>query len=239
MTQYCNFPPEAQKIKRIGSWMTPNMEAILETRPDLVIVQKTGIHDDSRMKAMSLKTLLVHLNSIDDILKSIGEIGAATGADAQAAQLTKSITRELEAIRKKVEGRKPASVMFVVGRTPGALEGIIAVGKRSYLTDVMEVAGGRNVFADSAVAYPKVVHEDILARSPEVIIDMGEHPEAGAIDQKQIDSEVALWRKYPSISAVKNNRIHIVSSDLFVHAGPRVVDLARVLARTFHPELYR
>ena len=68
---------------------------------------------------------------------------------------------------------------------------------------------------------------------------MGEHPEAGAIDQKQIDSEVALWRKYPSISAVKNNRIHIVSSDLFVHAGPRVVDLARVLARTFHPELYR
>src|SRR5436190_10960373 len=64
VTQYCNFPPEAQKIKRIGSWMTPNMEAILETRPDLVIVQKTGIHDDSRMKAMSLKTLLVHLNSI-------------------------------------------------------------------------------------------------------------------------------------------------------------------------------
>ena len=115
VTQYCNFPPEAQKIKRIGSWMTPNMEAILKTRPDLVIVQKTGIHDDSRMKAMSLKTMLVHLNSIDDILKSIGEIGAATGADAQAAQLTKSITRELEAIRKRSRaGNRPASCSWSV-----------------------------------------------------------------------------------------------------------------------------
>ena len=50
VTQYCNYPPEARKIRRIGTWMTPNMEAILETRPDLVIVQKTGIHDDSRFE---------------------------------------------------------------------------------------------------------------------------------------------------------------------------------------------
>lgn len=239
VTQYCNYPPEAKKVRRIGTWMTPNMEAILESRPDLVIVQKTGIHDDARYRAMKLGTMLLRLDSINDILQSIRQIGAATGTEARASQLAATIERELDAIRKRVAGRRPTKAMFIVGRTPGALEGLIAVGKRSYLTEVMDVAGGENIFDDSVVGYPKVVHESILARNPEVIIDMGEHPDARPISEKQIQSEIALWRKYPSLPAVKNNRVHIVSSDLFVHAGPRVIDLARVLAKLFHPELYR
>lgn len=239
VTQYCNYPPAAQKIRRIGTWMTPNMEAILETRPDLVIVQKTGIHDDSRFKAMSLSTLLLRLGSIDEILRAIREIGTAAGVDARASQLTSEIQRELALVQKRVAGRPPTRVMFIVGRTPGTLEGLIAAGKRSYLTEVMEIAGGKNIFADSVVEYPKVVHEEILARNPEVIIDMGEHPDATAISEQQKQSEIALWRKYPSLSAVKNNRVHIVSSDLFVHAGPRVIELAQVLARLLHPESSR
>jgi iron complex transport system substrate-binding protein len=128
--------------------------------------------------------------------------------------------------------------MFIVGRTPGALEGLIAAGNRSYLTEVMTIAGGRNIFEDSAVAYPKIVHEEILAREPEVIIDMGEHPDAVGLTEAQKASEVALWSKYPSLPAVKNHRVHIVASDLYIHPGPRVIDLARELAHLFHPELY-
>ena len=239
VTDYCAYPPEAKKIRRIGTWMTPNMEAILETRPDLVIVQKTGIHDDARFKAMSLQTLLVHLDSLDGITKSIEAIGSATGTQAKAAQLTSSINRELDAVRKRVAGRPSTRVMFIVGRTPGSLEGLIAAGSRSYLTEVMAVAGGRNIFEDSSVAYAKVLHEEILARNPEVIIDMGEHPDATGLTEAQKASEVALWSRYPSLPAVKNHRVHIVSSDLYVHPGPRVIDLARELARLFHPELYR
>jgi iron complex transport system substrate-binding protein len=239
VTDYCNYPPEAKKIRRIGTWMTPNMEAILETRPDLVIVQKTGIHDDARFKAMSLQTLLVHLDSLDGITGSVAAIGAATGTQRRASQLIADIDRELDAVRKRVSGRPQARVMFIVGRTPGALEGLIAAGSRSYLTEVMAIAGGRNIFDDSRVAYAKVLHEEILARNPEVIIDMGEHPDATGLTEAQKASEVALWSRYPSLPAVKNHRVHIVASDLYVHPGPRVIDLARELARLFHPELYR
>ena len=235
VTQYCNYPPEAQKIRRIGTWMTPNLEAILESRPDLVIVQSTKIHDDARYKALSLKTLLVELDSLNHIAGSIQQIGAATGTQARAAQLVGQIEAELSAIRKRVAGKKQPRVMFVVGRTPGALEGIIAAGNRSYLTEVMQVAGGRNIFDDSIVPYAKVSLEEVLARAPEVIIDMGEHPEAAAINEAQKQKEVALYRKYPTLPAAKNNRVHIVSSDLFVHPGPRVVDLARTLEKLFHP----
>ena len=235
VTQYCNYPPEAQKIRRIGTWMTPNLETILESRPDLVIVQSTKIHDDARYKALSLKTLLVELDSLNHIAGSIKQIGQATGTQARAALLVAQIEGELSAIRKRVAGKKPPRVMFVVGRTPGALEGIIAAGNRSYLTEVMQVAGGRNIFDDSIVPYAKVSLEEVLARNPEVIIDMGEHPDATPINEGQKQKEIALYRKYPTLPAAKNNRIHIVSSDLFVHPGPRVVDLARTLEKLFHP----
>jgi iron complex transport system substrate-binding protein len=236
-TEYCTYPAEAKRVRRIGTWMTYNMEAILETRPDLVIVQKTGIHDDSKFKAMSLRTLLVQLDSIQSITDSIRAIGVATGTEARATQLVAEIRRELENVRKRVAGRAPARVMFVVGRTPGALEGIIAVGKRSYLSEVIEIAGGRNILDDSIVAYPKVSMEEILSRNPEVIIDMGEHPDASTLTETQRQKEIAMWGKYPSLAAAKNGRTHIVSSDLYVHPGPRVIELARVMAALFHPEL--
>jgi iron complex transport system substrate-binding protein len=235
VTQYCNYPPEAQKVRRIGTWMTPNLEAILASRPDLVVVQSTKIHDDARYKALSLKTLVVELDSLNHIAASIKQIGVSTGTQTRAAELVAQIERDLTAVRKRVAGKKPPRVMFVVGRTPGALEGIIAAGNRSYLTEVMQVAGGQNIFDDSIVPYAKVSLEEVLARKPEVVIDMGEHPEAGAIDEAQKRKEIALYQRYPTLPAAKDNRIHIVSSDLFVHPGPRVVDLARTLEKLFHP----
>ena len=239
VTDYCTYPPEARSIRRIGTWMTPNIEAILETRPDLVIVQKTGIHDDERYRAMGLPTVLVRLDSLEGIIKAITAIGSATDTQTRASELIAKINRELGAVHKRVAGRPPVHVMFIVGRTPGTLEGLIAAGSRSYLTEVMAIAGGRNIFEDSPVPYPKVIHEEILARKPEVIIDMGEHPDAAGLTEAQKASEVALWSRYTSLPAVKNHRVHIVGSDLYVHPGPRVIDLARELARLFHPELNR
>jgi iron complex transport system substrate-binding protein len=129
--------------------------------------------------------------------------------------------------------------MFVVGRAPGSLEGIIAVGPGSYLSEVITLAGGRNVLADSPVAYPKVVHEEILARNPEVIIDMGEHSDASPLAPAQIASEIALWGRFSTLNAVRNRRVHIVASQIYVVPGPRVVDCAKSLAQMFHPEVFR
>jgi ABC-type Fe3+-hydroxamate transport system substrate-binding protein len=81
-----------------------------------------------------------------------------------------------------------------------------------------------------------VLHEEILARNPDVIMDMGEHADATGLSEKQIQAEVALWRRFPNLNAVKNKRIYPISSGVFVVPGPRVVDLAREFARMLHPE---
>lgn len=239
VTQYCAYPPEVKKIPKIGSWTTPNLEVILAARPDLIVVQKTAVHDATRFASLKLKTLEVHLDQIPDIYAAIAAIGAEGGVPDRARQLADSIRKELANIQARVAGRRPTPVMFVVGRNPGALEGIIAVGGKSYLSEVMSLAGGRNILADSPVAYPKVLHEEILARNPDVILDMGEHADAASLSPAQIASEVALWGRYQTVNAVRNHRVHIVASEMYVVPGPRVVDCARSLARFLHPEVFR
>jgi iron complex transport system substrate-binding protein len=238
-TEYCTYPPEARNIPRIGNWMTPNMEAIIAARPDLVIVQKTQIHDAARFRSLKIPAMEVELNSTADIYKSVRRIGAAAGVSDRAVHLVDSLRSQMRDLEKRVATRPPTTAMFIVGRTPGTLEGIISVGGESFLSEIIGFAGGKNVFSDSRVAYPKVLHEEILARDPEVIIDMGEHADASGVSESQKQAEIALWSKYPSLRAYRNKRIHIVASDLFVHPGPRVAELTRELARIFHPDLFR
>jgi len=237
-TEYCVYPPQAKKIPRTGSWMSPNMEAILAARPDLVIVQKTAIHDTKKFEALRLRTFEVQLLGLRDIFDTIRALGEVLEARQQAAQLLRTLERQLDDVRSKVAGRRPSRAMFIVGRTPNAIEGIVAVGKNSYQHEMIELAGGKNIFADSPTPYPKVLHEEMLARDPEVIIDMGAHADATGLTEKQRLAEIALWQRFKNLSAVKNGRVYPISSAIFVVPGPRVAELAREFARMLHPESF-
>jgi iron complex transport system substrate-binding protein len=233
VTTYCHYPPEVTKLPKVGTYLKPDIERILSLRPDLVVMQKTAVH--SKKSLGSLPVLELKHDTIADIHDSLTMIGNAAGVPDRAQKLNASIRAELDAVRKRGAGRRPTSVMFVVGRTPGALERIVVVGKASYLGQVIELAGGRNVFADSPAAYPKVSLEEILARNPDVIVDMGEMADTVGVTDAQKQAVIAMWSRYPSIAAVRNKRVHAVASDIFVVPGPRVVEVAREFGRMLHP----
>jgi iron complex transport system substrate-binding protein len=239
VTQYCKFPKEVEKIPRIGSWTSTNLEVVLAARPDLIVVQRTAVHDSSRYRSAGLKTLEVRFDTVEDILNSVDVIGSAAGVSDRARALRASIQKQLNEVRNRVASLPRTKVLFVVGRTPGRLEGIIAVSGTSYLSEVIDIAGGQNIFADSKLGFARVIQEEILARDPEVIIDMGEHADASGVTEAQRNAEVSLWRKFGSIDAVRKGRVHIVASEVFVVPGPRVITLARELAKLLHPELDR
>jgi iron complex transport system substrate-binding protein len=239
VTEYCVYPPEVKKLPKIGSFVSPSMEVIVSLRPDIIFVQRTAIQDAAKFVPLRLQTAEVELERIPDIYAAIQTIGNAAGVPDKARTLVQNIQKQLAEIRKRVEGRPKTPAMFIVGRIPGKLEGIIAAGGKSYISEMIEVAGGRNIFADSRVSYPKVLHEELLARNPQVIIDMGEHADASSLSAAQIASETALYNRYPSIAAVKDKRVHIVSSSAYVVPGPRVVECARRIAGFLHPEAFR
>ncbi len=238
VTNYCHYPPATANIAKIGTYMQPNLEVILALRPDLVITQKTAIHSKSRFEPYHLNVLEITQNSIAEIQAAILAIGDATGSADRARALNQSIAKELAAVRAKASTKPPVSVVFIVGRTPGALDGMVAVGSHNYLTEVMELAGGQNIFNDTKPSYAKISAEEILARSPRVILDMGDMSDPTGVTEEHKRAVVMLWDRYPNVAAVRDKRVHAIASDIFVVPGPRVIDLARAFAHLLHPEIF-
>jgi len=239
VTNYCHYPPETAKITKIGTYLEPHTETILALKPDLVISEDSPIHSKDLFSTLGLKVLKVRFETVADIYASIRAIASALGVRPRGEALVTSIESQLNAIRKSVAGRPPVSVMFLVGRTPNALEGMVATGNAPFMNEVIQIAGGRNVFRDGAMRYFRVSQEQIIARNPEVILDMGDMADTAGVTEAHKREVVSLWNNMPALQAVARHRVYAIASDIYVVPGPRVVDCARAFARMFHPEAVR
>lgn len=236
VTSYCRYPPEAVERPKIGDYLRPNLEAIVALKPDLVVMEATGVRRAERLPALKLNVLEVDDGTLAGIYESLRKIGAAAGVPERAATLCSKIQAALEEVRRRTRGLARRRLLFVAGRAPARLEDLIVVGRGSYLNELIEIAGAHNAFGDVAAPYLKVSLEQVLARNPEVIVDMGEMAQTAGVSEEQKRAVVALWERQPALAAVRERRVFAVASDIFVVPGPRVVEAARELARLAHPE---
>lgn len=234
--RFSRYPVEAQRKPQIGDYAAPNLETIASMKPTLVIIPTNPVQLRQRLEALKLRVLELDQEGIPAIYKSFRQVGEATGTTAKAEDVIRSIQQQLSVIRAKAATMKPVRMMFVVARTPASLDGLMVAGQASYLNEVIEIAGGQNVFKDASAAYPKVSLEEVLARNPDVIIDMGEMGETVGVTDAQKRNVVGLWNRMASIAAVRQRRVHAVASDIFVVPGPRVVDAAKEFFALLHPE---
>jgi len=239
VTTACRYPEEAKSLPKIGTFIQPNFEVILGLRPDLVIIQENPTQLRERFESLGLSVLELEHKSVDDIYVSLRRIAEAAGVPDRAGPVIDEIRSSLAQIRDQAAAMPRRRVMFVIGRTPGALEGLMAVGPSSYLNELIEVAGGDNIFEEAAAAYPKVSLEEILARDPEVIIDMGEMADTVGVTDADKRRVEALWKRYPAITAVADDRVFAVASDIYVVPGPRMVQAAQEFFRMLHTEPVR
>lgn len=236
VTSFCRYPPEALRLPKVGSFLDPHIEVILGLRPDLVIVQKNPVRLTERLQAVKLRVIEVDPESIGGVYKTIDEIARAAGVSEKGFELSQSIRGELQGLRRRTEKLAQHRVLFIVGRTPGTLDGLIGAAKGSYLDQLLEIAGGENVLGDSPAAYPKITHEELFARNPEVIIDMGDSTHTGVITGQHRRDVVRLWQRFPKLDAVRNRRVYAVADDRFVVAGPRMTEAVREFGKMLHPE---
>lgn len=231
VSTYCHYPNEVRNLPKVGTYLRPNIEVIVRLKPDLVIVQKLPNAVRDQLQAASIQVAEVDTGDLAKNLDSILSIGKATGAEPAARALIARLNQRLDALRKRNAGKTPHTVAFVVGRNPGELQGLVLVGKGSYLNELLEIAGARNVFADSSQAYVKTSLESILRRNPDVLIDMGEMAETTGVSEQAKNKVVALWAAHPELKAVREKHVYSVASDIFVVPGPRMVDAAEAFAR--------
>jgi iron complex transport system substrate-binding protein len=237
VTRFCRYPPEAQQKPKIGDYINPNLEVIAGLKPDLVIIQTNPARLAERLRPLHLRTLEISHENIPAIYNSIRVIGDATGTAARATQLIDLIRARLQAIRDRSAPLRPVRMMFVVGRSPNRLDGMVVVGQASYLNETIELGGGENVFRDAVAAYPEVSLEEVIARNPDVIVDMGDMSDTVNVTDEHKRGVVALWQRVAVISAVKQHRVFAVAADFYVVPGPRVVDAASAFLKMLHPEI--
>jgi ABC-type Fe3+-hydroxamate transport system, periplasmic component len=235
VTDYCKYPPEATKKAKIGGYLRPSLETILALRPDLVIAERSPSNLAAQLARLKITAVEVEYKTLPEILQSIEKIAAAAGVAERGVALRNSISLKMDQIRTRVKPYPRTKVMFVVGRTAGTLTGLIVVGSGSYLTALMEAGGGVNAFADASGAYPKVTMEEVLARDPDVILDRADMGNQSAATEAQKLAVVNLWRTYPMLKAVKQQRVVIMVPDIFFVPGPRIIEAAQAFANMFTP----
>lgn len=239
VTTYCRYPPQVRRLPKIGTFLEPDFEKILALKPDLVFTIKNPVQLTERLRKLRLNAVELDQDSIASIFRSLEIIGQAAAAEKQTSALEAKLRQGLEEVRRSTAGKPKLSVLFVVGRTPGTLEGMIAAGKSSYLDELLEYAGGRNVFDDSPVPYPKIPHEELLSRDPDVILDIGDFAHAEGSSRERREQILALWQKYPKLKAVRTGRVYPLASDIFVVPGPRMLEAVKEFRRLLHPEAAR
>jgi iron complex transport system substrate-binding protein len=230
VSTYCDYPPKAAKIDRIGTFLSPNVELILSKRPDLVIgVPSPGNRKPVEMlEDLGLRIVIVEPERVGAILSAIRTIAAAVGVEKAGEELVDSIERQMKSITARLAGAPRPKVLMVVGRRP-----LVAVGKGSYQDELIELAHGTNVAAQTGERWPNLGFEFVLEQAPDVIIDAGMGSEA--MDR---ESGIAFWRAFPSLPAVRENRIYGYQAFELLRPGPRVAETLEMVARYIHPERF-
>jgi iron complex transport system substrate-binding protein len=234
VSTYCRYPAAVASLPKVGSYLKPDAETIARLKPDLVFVRKGPNNVRAQLDTLGVKTAVVDPGSLSSVFTTIREISAAANAAERGVRLVGELNAGLDRVKASVAGRTPRKILIVVGRRTGTLTDIIAVGPGSYLHDVATIAGGSNVLASTALEYPRISMETVISLAPDVIVDVGEMGESPADSDRRRQITERLWRSQTLVKAVREGGVHAVNDEAFVVPGPRIVEVARALARWLH-----
>ena len=239
VTDYDNYPYNfsawirAGNLTSVGGYWTPNIEAVVALKPDLVVAAFAQEEVVNNLRGMRYKVLVLDPSDIDDILKDIVLVGRATDRNIEATILVNNLRHRIDAVASKVTGAtSKAKVYHEIWYDP-----LWSVGSESWEHELIEKAGGINIFADQSLKYFETSSEAIIERNPNIMIFPLGHgagpPFWGSFDQ------VKARPGWNAISAVQNDRLYTIDTDIISRPGPRIVDALETLAEIIHPELFR
>jgi iron complex transport system substrate-binding protein len=233
VSSFDRFPPEVRALPSVGALVDPDFERILTLRPDLVVVYGSQDELMQRLEQAGIGYYRYRHTGLADVMETMRAVGARVGHADEAEGLAARVERDLDAVRQAVAGRPRPPTALVFGREPGALRAIYASGGVGFLHDLLELAGGDDVFADVRRENLQVSTETLLARAPDVIVELRT---TEAWTAGQVATERQVWRALPSLPAVRDDRIYILTDASLGIPGPRVADSARALAAVLHPD---
>jgi iron complex transport system substrate-binding protein len=235
VSTYDDFPPETRALPRVGALLDPDTERIFSLRPDLVIVYGSQTELEDQFTRAGIRVYGYRHSGVGNVLQTIRDVARLAGRAADGDRVVRDVQSQLDAIRMRVRGRPRPRTMLVIGRDAGALRGVYVSGGVGFLHDLLDIAGGADLFGDVKRESVQPSNETMIVRAPDVIIELhaGDQPAAAAL-QKERDA----WNLLASVPAVRNARVHLMYGSYLMAAGPRLGRAAEALARVLHPEAF-
>jgi iron complex transport system substrate-binding protein len=230
VSSFDRFPPDIEKLPRVGALLNPDVERILSLRPDLVIVYRTQNDLMMQLERARVPFFLYEHAGLADVASTVRQVGQRVGADGRAAQLASTIEQRIDAVRKRTRDKARPRTLVIIGRDPFALRGMFASGGVGFIHDMVTAAGGANVFGDVQRQAVQATTELLIARRPDIILELRAEPVTSAV----LNRELETWAALSSVPAVRHRRVHVIGDPRTVIPGPRVAEAVELLAGLLH-----
>lgn len=228
-TEYDTDPALAH-LPEVSGGLTPSLERLMMLSPELVVAWPDNASRSvtARLAELGVEVYSPEIQVLADIYETTRGLGRTLGLETAADSLVAALQEELESLKRAVAGRDRPSVFYVVWFDPPT-----TAGPGTYIHELIEIAGGRNVFGDAPAMWPQVSLEEVVRRQPDtIILTKGEE---ASPDLERLRSAVG-WRE---LRAVRDGVVTQVEANLFNRPGPRVAEAARRLSELLHPDARR
>jgi iron complex transport system substrate-binding protein len=232
VSSYDHYPAAVESRTRVGGLIDPNFERIVTLKPDLVIVYGTQQEFIAKLEQAHVPIYRYEHAALADVTATVRAIGQRIGRADAGNALAGAMERDLDAVRRQVAGDRRLKTLLLFGRDKSSLRSINASGGYGFLHDLLDVAGGDDVFADVKKQSVQTNAEQVLARAPEAIIELHE-----SITPAEMTQARSLWSVLGTVPAVRNGRVHFLTGEYLTIPGPRVAQAARAIAEALHPSV--
>lgn len=234
VTKFCDYPSEVlERVKKgnitiIGGFADPSIERIVALDPDLVLaassLQEKIVND---LEEKGFAVLALNPKKVDQIIANVRLVGKICGKLEEAGKLTNEMQRAIDTVVNKAKSTtyRPR-VYYEIWYEP-----LYTIGPGTWQNELIEMAGGINIFADAKKTYPIVSAEAVIQRDPEIIVVPIGY--MGGVRKSDFEKRPG----WSAINAVRNNRIYEIDESIVIRAGPRIVQGLQQLARFIHPEI--
>ncbi len=215
VTNFCDYPPQAKDKPKIGGMSNPSLEAVISAKPDIVVMTTDGNPKEfeDRLKQLGIKTYVFKARQFAELPQGIRELGITLGAKEKAYKLAEEIETALHQL--SVTSHQPPvrkKALFIVWPEP-----LMVAGPGTAIDDALQLLGWENIASDTGIKYPKYSVEEVILRSPDVILigkSMG-------VDTKE--NSKGLLKKLDMLEAVKKGRVYYTGDTLY-RLGPRIIE---------------
>ncbi|HHH84364.1 MAG TPA: hypothetical protein ENL15_00230, partial [Firmicutes bacterium] len=226
ISDFCIWESGLPEPPRIGKTLAPSKEEILRLKPDMVLVYKEQQRLIGFLQKADIPYLAFAHETIGDIYDTLYRLGEVFEKEDEAADTVSRIGSLLLKLERDTEApSSPPRVLLIVGREPGSLKNIYAVGRGDFLNELLESLGGENAYQGN-LAYPRFSVEGIAALDPDLIIEI--LPDlVRVVGPERLKED---WQKgAPFLRAVRNGKVREAPADLRVEPSTAVIGLARTL----------